>query len=804
MTHFTDVTLPLDRELTASEGVISRQRPDWWAAGLALLSVRFIQGFIYWGGGSRRFIYGPSKLDAWGGHNWMANKFQTAMPGALFGTDHIISYMLTHFWLLYAGVILFSAAELIVGLMLMTGFLTRFAALASMGFSVMLMAMFGWQGATCIDEWTMAAANLAMGATLLLAGGGAYSIDNVLLRRIPALADRSWFRWAGGSLPLPQGDRNFRNLAFALFAFVVLFDVGTYNYYRGSVFTPFHGGPVSPTKHHFTINSLSITPDGAVRFHIYLDGGTPEAPAHIMKAVLLGPDRQVIEFVGHEGAHGIAERRNPERLCLQQVRGRSVWAGCRNGSQSDDHAADAHQARCDPGASDTRALGCERPKLHRDGGRRLGPATVTKVADIRGLPSLNDGEARLLEQLIEGLGRDALIGLSGYLADLARQASSTEVAAVLPDTPAPLATVLYGSQTGHAEHLAADLVARIRAAGLSVRLCAADEYPRRELKDEQLLLVIISTQGDGDPPDNAREMLDFLNGRRAPQLESLRYAVLALGDSSYPQFCDVGRQVDGKLAALGGRRMLPLAEADVDFETIATPWAAQVLEQTRVLLGRPASAVKAAELAHAVPSAPEVTRSHPFAAELLVNQRITGRRSDRDVRHMELLTDGSGLSYQPGDSLGVWIEQADPLVEEILDRLELDGDAEVEFSGETMPLHRWLKERRELTVLTRPFLAAHADRCRAAPLREALEPEHRDRLSQLLGTWQLADLLAHHPAEWTAGDSDRHAAAPRAAGVLHLLEPAPVRRRGGAPYRGARRLSPRGHGSLGRRVALPD
>ena len=94
----------------------------------------------------------------------------------------------------------------------------------------------------------------------------------------------------------------------------------------------------------------------------------------------------------------------------------------------------------------------------------------------------------------------------------------------------PAATVLYGSQTGHAEHLAADLVARIGAAGLSARLCAADEYPRRELRDEQLLLVIISTQGDGDPPDNARELLDFLNGRRAPRLESLRYAVLALGD----------------------------------------------------------------------------------------------------------------------------------------------------------------------------------------------------------------------------------------------------------------------------------
>src|ERR1700726_2394249 len=86
----------------------------WRIAGISLLSVRIIQGFIYWGGGSRRFIYGPSKLDP-NATTWMANKFQTAMPGALFGTDHIISYMLTHFWLLYAGVILFSAAELIVG-----------------------------------------------------------------------------------------------------------------------------------------------------------------------------------------------------------------------------------------------------------------------------------------------------------------------------------------------------------------------------------------------------------------------------------------------------------------------------------------------------------------------------------------------------------------------------------------------------------------------------------------------------------------------------------------------------------------
>ncbi len=224
---------------------------NWRIAAIALLSIRLIQGFIYWGGGSRRFIYAPSKLDP-SAPSWMANKFQTAMPGALFGTDHLISFMLTHFYLLYAGVILFSAAELIVGAMLMTGLLTRVAALCSMGFSVLLMAMFGWQGATCIDEWTMAACNLAMGASLLLAGSGAYSLDNVLLHRNPALAGKQWFRWMSGSLPLPQTDSGFRKLALAVLAFVVIFNVGTYNYYRGSVLTSFHGGPVSPTKHHRT------------------------------------------------------------------------------------------------------------------------------------------------------------------------------------------------------------------------------------------------------------------------------------------------------------------------------------------------------------------------------------------------------------------------------------------------------------------------------------------------------------------------------------------------------------------------
>ena len=262
---------------------------NWRIAAIAMLSVRCIQGFIYWGGGSRRFIYAPAKLDPTQ-PTWMANKFQTAMPGALLGMEHVIAYMLQHFWLLYAGVILFSAAELVAGAALMAGLMTRLAALVSIGFSIVLMLMFGWQGATCIDEWTMAACNLAMGATLLLAGSGAWSLDNVLLRRNPALAGRPWFRWSAGSLPLPLGDTAFRNLGLLVLAGVLAFDIGTYSYYRGSVVTWFHSGPVSPTRHHFTLTQAVLLPDGGVRFHIYLDGGTPEAPAHIMAAVLSGAD----------------------------------------------------------------------------------------------------------------------------------------------------------------------------------------------------------------------------------------------------------------------------------------------------------------------------------------------------------------------------------------------------------------------------------------------------------------------------------------------------------------------------------
>lgn len=275
------------------KAVFTDGKRSWWIFSVGLLAVRFVQGWIYWGGGSRRFIYGPQKLDP-NGH-WMAYKFQTAMPGAILGTQHIIAFLLHHFTLLYAGVIIFSAVELISGLMLLAGFLTRLAAFLTLGLSFTLMLMFGWQGATCIDEWTMAASNFAMGVTLLLLGGGAYSIDNWIARKNPKLLAKGWFRWLGGSTPLPLSEGAFKKLALALFWISVVFIVGTYSYYRGSVVTPFHGDPTGVKAHHIALTDGKILDHTILSVKMYVDEGTPTVPAHIISIRLEDASGKTLE-----------------------------------------------------------------------------------------------------------------------------------------------------------------------------------------------------------------------------------------------------------------------------------------------------------------------------------------------------------------------------------------------------------------------------------------------------------------------------------------------------------------------------
>ncbi|RXE45623.1 flavodoxin domain-containing protein, partial [Xanthomonas perforans] len=194
---------------------------------------------------------------------------------------------------------------------------------------------------------------------------------------------------------------------------------------------------------------------------------------------------------------------------------------------------------------------------------------------------LPDERKALLDRLVDGLDTASLWWLSGYTAGLA-QGHPPRALAVLPGGQAQAIalegqrlTVVYGSQTGNARRQAEHLAAEAEAAGLSVRLLRADAYPTRELASERLLYVVISTQGEGDPPDDAIGLVEFLTSRRAPKLPELKYAVLGLGDSSYADFCGIARRIDERLAELGGRRVQPRGEADLDIDSVAAPWRAQ-------------------------------------------------------------------------------------------------------------------------------------------------------------------------------------------------------------------------------------
>jgi len=370
---------------------------------------------------------------------------------------------------------------------------------------------------------------------------------------------------------------------------------------------------------------------------------------------------------------------------------------------------------------------------------------------IRALIPLPEEKTGLLTRLVDGLDQASLHWLSGYAAGLASHAQqplreSSPLAAV-ENLPQQQLTVLFGSQTGNAKRLAESLARDAENAGLAVRLLRADAYPLRELKNERLLYVVISTQGDGDPPDDARGFVEFLASKRAPKLDELKFAVLGLGDSSYAKFCAIGTAIDERLAELGAARLFGRGEADVDIDTVAAPWLRKALSTARETLKTGVSLATVTPLrpARAVAA---WTRDRPFAAEVLVNQRISARESSKDIRHIELSLGLSDLAYEPGDAIGVWPTNSPALVSAVLDALKLDGQVPVAHDGQTLPLQEWLAARRELTRVARPFVFAHAQRARHDDLDAIVASPVA--FPGLLNDYQVIDLLHAFPAQWSA------------------------------------------------------
>ena len=319
-------------------------------------------------------------------------------------------------------------------------------------------------------------------------------------------------------------------------------------------------------------------------------------------------------------------------------------------------------------------------------------------------------------------------------------------------------TVLYGSQTGNARRQAEHIAEAAKAAGHSVRLLRTDAYATRELGGERLLYLVISTQGEGDPPDDSIGFTEFCS---ASARRSCRNCATRCWGWAIPAM-----PISAASPASWTRGWPNLARSACRTPALPTSTSTRWPRRGAMPLLRAGELLKAstpaAHLATVTPLRPASAWSaeRPFRAEVLANQRITGRafrsvgfrryRDDGpDVRHVELSLEGSGIAYEPGDALGIRHRNPPSLVEAVLQATRLDGDADVAIDGEARPLSEWLAARRELTRLSRPFLAALAERSAAADLHTLLQPGEAG-FAALLADHQIVDALRRWDGQWDA------------------------------------------------------
>ncbi|MED0588436.1 assimilatory sulfite reductase (NADPH) flavoprotein subunit [Bacillus subtilis] len=359
----------------------------------------------------------------------------------------------------------------------------------------------------------------------------------------------------------------------------------------------------------------------------------------------------------------------------------------------------------------------------------------------------NQEQAELLNRLLPTLTESQKIWLSGYLSAQsvsAQETAGAPAAAVSAEAPAPAVskevTVLYGSQTGNAQGLAENAGKQLEQSGFQVTVSSMSDFKPNQLKKVTNLLIVVSTHGEGEPPDNALSFHEFLHGRRAPKLEDLRFSVLALGDSSYEFFCQTGKEFDQRLEELGGKRISPRVDCDLDYDEPAAEWLEGVLKGLNEAGGGSAAPAPAAASQTGESS---YSRTNPFRAEVLENLNLNGRGSNKETRHVELSLEGSGLTYEPGDSLGVYPENDPELVELLLKEMNWDPEEIVTLNkqGDVRPLKEALISHYEITVLTKPLLEQAAQLTGSDELRELLAPGNEENVKAYIEGRDLLDLV---------------------------------------------------------------
>ncbi|WMR24658.1 NADPH-dependent assimilatory sulfite reductase flavoprotein subunit [Klebsiella pneumoniae] len=373
---------------------------------------------------------------------------------------------------------------------------------------------------------------------------------------------------------------------------------------------------------------------------------------------------------------------------------------------------------------------------------------MTTQAPPSNLLPLNPEQLARLQAATTDFTPTQLAWVSGYFWGVLNQQSGTAVAAPAPAAEVPTITLISASQTGNARRVAEALRDDLLAAKLNVKLVNAGDYKFKQIAAEKLLVVVTSTQGEGEPPEEAVALHKFLFSKKAPKLDGTAFAVFGLGDTSYEFFCQSGKDFDNKLAELGAERLLDRVDADVEYQAAAAEWRARVVEalKARAPVAAPAQLATSGAV-NDIHTSP-YTKEAPLTATLSVNQKITGRNSEKDVRHIEIDLGDSGLRYQPGDALGVWYQNDPQLVKELVELLWLKGDEPVTVEGKTLPLSEALQWHFELTVNTATIVENYATLTRS----ESLLPLVGDKaqLQQYAAATPIVDMVRFSPAQLDA------------------------------------------------------
>ena len=381
-------------------------------------------------------------------------------------------------------------------------------------------------------------------------------------------------------------------------------------------------------------------------------------------------------------------------------------------------------------------------------------------------PGLSSDQWERINDLAVSLQPAQALWLSGYFAGVgstARGPGGFDQVAVLerakPEPPLAPAietrtlTVLYGTETGNSRGLAKTVAEAAKQQGIVATISDMADYKTRKLKDEQDLLVITSTHGEGDPPQSAVAFFEFLEGRKAPKLPDLRFAVLALGDSTYEKYCEGGKRIDRRLEELGATRLAARVDCDVDFDEAAPAWIKAVVAKLAPQDFAPTLAPATAR-APAMPAATSAfDKQNPFAATVIDNIVLTGRGSSKETRHIELSLQGSGLVYEPGDALGV-VPRNDPaVVEAVLESVGLAADAPVAVKDKQLALGDALSSTFEVSAVTPRFIDHWAELSGAAALARLRGPEQVEARSAFMREHHVVDILRQFPVKGIDADS---------------------------------------------------